>query len=164
MAKSCPQCGTQNPDVVKFCTECGTSFPETAEAGPIPKANPEPIASPYAQATPEPIQPVTQRPQAPVPPEGYRRPEPPVYSDPQDPPLKALTFMGLMIVFAIPVVGFITALILSLLNDINRNIRSFARANLWFMIIAFVLGIILWFLFASLVASFVDTYGPLYFY
>lgn len=56
-------------------------------------------------------------------------------------PLGILTYLGMMIVLCIPVIGFIMVLVWSFGGSFNRNTRNFARAILILMIIGFIFSI-----------------------
>jgi len=62
----------------------------------------------------------------------------------------ALHFFLYQVVFAIPLVGLIVVIIMSLGATKNKNIRNFARAQL----IAIVVGIVLTMLFGAAILSF----------
>ena len=70
----------------------------------------------------------------------------PVYPQPQPSvnpePVSAWGFIGLTILFGIPVVGFICAIVFACMSSINTNIRNYARAQLILIAIAFVLLLI----------------------
>lgn len=57
-------------------------------------------------------------------------------------PLTTWGFMWSLIVTAIPLVGFIVILVWAFSDGINRNRRNYARACLWFLIIAVVVSML----------------------
>ncbi|GEM_PF-964344 len=57
-------------------------------------------------------------------------------------PLTTWGFMWTLIVTAIPIVGFFVVLVWAFSDGINRNRRNYARACLWFFVIAFVISML----------------------
>jgi hypothetical protein len=55
-------------------------------------------------------------------------------------------YIGMMILFAIPIVGWLACIIMALAAG-NRNRRSFARATLVFLIVSAILAMALYFMF-----------------
>jgi len=51
----CNQCGTKNPDNVKFCSECGTKMMpiSSASTNPAPKGTSKPTEAPQPATTPQ---------------------------------------------------------------------------------------------------------------
>ncbi|MBE6564351.1 MAG: zinc ribbon domain-containing protein [Ruminococcaceae bacterium] len=70
----------------------------------------------------------------------------PVYPQPpeskKEEPVSVAAFFGLMILFSIPVIGFICEVIFACMSSINTGIRNFAKANLIFYAIAVALLLI----------------------
>ncbi|MDW7656534.1 MAG: zinc ribbon domain-containing protein, partial [Bacillota bacterium] len=101
----CPNCGKQNPDDAKFCESCGapTGAVETPKAAPPPPPPPPPQYS----APPPPAY------SAPVQQQYYQ--QPPSYSTTggagNSAPLSVGQFLGTLILFGIPLVGFILMLV-----------------------------------------------------
>ncbi len=121
MAKFCTECGKEVAEGIAFCTECGAKL-EANEPTPAPPP-----------VTPAP--PVTQG----------KNQQPTVSPPAPDPANKVVStglYIGLMILFAIPIIGFIACIIMAFAPK-NKNIKNYARATLIWMIIAFVLLAIL---------------------
>jgi len=88
---------------------------------------------------PAPAQQQTQYQQPPYTQTVYQQPQP--AANPE--PVSAWGFIGLAILFGIPVVGFICAIVFACMSSINANIRNFARAQLILLVIGIVLALIL---------------------
>ncbi len=121
MARFCTECGKEIADGVAFCTECGTKF--EANEPKLVSAPPPVTQSPVAQVNTQP---------------SY---SPPV-ADNQNKVISTGLYIGLMILFAVPIIGFIACIIMAFTAK-NKNIKNYARATLIWMIIAFVLLAIL---------------------
>ncbi len=143
MAKFCTECGKEIAAGMAFCTECGTKAPDDpapqvteavteVKAEPTPPAKPEtPVYTPPAPA---------YQPQ-----QTYAQPQPTYSSPVPDNTNKVVgtgLYIGLMILFSIPIIGFIACIIITFTAK-NKNIKNYARATLICMIIAFVLLAIL---------------------
>ena len=136
MTKICTECKREIEEGAAFCTECGAKAPAenstvtASDAVPEIKAEaryetPAPAPSPAVTATPAPQQTYPQ-------------------SAP-DPTAKVVgtgAFFGLMLLFAIPIIGFIACIIMAFAPK-NKNVKHFARAMLIWAAIALVLSIIL---------------------
>ena len=148
MAKFCGNCGFSLEDDARFCPECGTktqeapAAPEEKKPEPIitPKAQPiPPVKAQATQPMPKPVapQPVAPQPVAPQP--VAPQPEP---VDKSNKIVKTGTFFGFMLLFAIPVIGFICAIIFSFAPK-SKSLKNFARATLIWMIIGIVITAII---------------------
>ena len=128
MAKFCTECGKEIADGVSFCTECGAKAPDTptakAEAvtGNAAQTQTQTVKT-YQQTTPQ--QTVVQTPVA----------------EPVSKVVGTGTYFALMLLFALPIIGIISVIILSCKAK-NKNIKNFAKANLIWAIVAFVLMIV----------------------
>ena len=129
MAKFCTECGKEIADGVAFCTECGTKAPadpapsvtETVTEAVTTKVETPAVHTPTAQTGYQPQQTYTQH--AP---------------DPTSKVVGTGAYFGLMLLFAIPIIGQIACLIMAFAPK-NKNIKHFARAQLIWMVIAIVL-------------------------
>lgn len=137
MSVKCVKCGAELPDGVAFCTECGTKVvkPEAApEAGPAPQSAPQ--EAPRTVPQPAPVNTAATELEKPV---GF------------------LPYFGLMVLFVLPVVGFISILVFSFAPK-SKSLKNFARATLAWKVIAVVLGIIFaivgFTLFSAILSSF----------
>jgi hypothetical protein len=100
---------------MKFCTECGKPVSAVAQAPPIPKQ--QPVYS------------------APV----YQTPAQPAYAGNADAVIGTGGFIGMMLLFCVPVVGWIACIVMAF-SAKNRNRKNFAKAMLVFLIIGLVLS------------------------
>ena len=128
MAKFCTECGKEIADGVAFCTECGTKAP----ADPAPS-----VTETVTEAVTTKVEtPVVHTPPA----QSYQAQQ--TYTQPApDPASKVVgtgAYFGLMLLFAIPIIGQIACLIMAFAPK-NKNIKHFARAQLIWMVIAIVL-------------------------
>ena len=144
MAKFCTECGKEIAQGVAFCTECGTKAPAdpapnenttVTEATPT-KAETPPVHTPAAQTGYQ----APQQTYSPPPQTTYQQP---VAAAPAaDPASKVVgtgTYFGLMVLFALPVIGFIACIIMCFAPK-NKNLKHFARANLIWAIIGLIIG------------------------
>jgi len=128
MAKFCTECGKEIADGVSFCTECGAKAPDTPTAkveavtGNAVQTQTQTVKT-YQQTTPQ--QTVVQTPVA----------------EPVSKVVGTGTYFALMLLFALPIIGIISVIILSCKAK-NKNIKNFAKANLIWAIVAFVLMIV----------------------
>ena len=110
----CPTCGADVPDDQKFCANCAALMPEPIACLLPPIAPPVPMgyaAAPAAYAAAQP----GRRPQ-------NRRRAP-----------GTLSFVGYLLLFAVPGIGFLMAVVWSLSQKGNVNRRNLARAALILM-------------------------------
>lgn len=72
-------------------------------------------------------------------------------------PLRTSSFMLLMLLFSLPVVGLIALIICAIPKSFNRNTRNMARAYLWWMLVSLLVLVIV-----ALLGYFLfwPTYGP----
>ena len=122
MAKFCTECGKEIAEGIAFCTECGAK----AEASePKPVSVPPPVTQSPTTNTAQQV--------------SYQQPSysPPV-ADNQNKVISTGLYIGLMLLFAIPIIGFIACIIMAFAAK-NKNIKNYAKATLIWMIIAFVL-------------------------
>ena len=111
----CSTCGADVPDDEKFCVNCAALMP-----GPIvsllpPAADPVPLGYAAVPATYAAAQPGTRRPQ-------NRRRVP-----------GTLSFVGYLLLFSVPVIGFAAAVVWSVSQKGNLSRRNLARAALILM-------------------------------
>ena len=169
----CTKCGTSNPDDVRFCPECGNLSEELIIPAPdVPPAAVPVAAIPEAPVMQPPVQPdvpVMQPPvqpdapppiPPPAPPPVYILPTPvsaplptpqPVLSRNAPPPkgspyrmVSTAAFVGWMILFALPVVGWIICIIMAFVPG-KRNRQNFARAQIVLALIGIAVFILLYF-------------------
>ena len=134
MEKVCEKCGTVMDSHVKFCTECGAKVEsikvEPNQPRPQQQCAPAPQPRPQQQCGPAP----QPRPQQP-------RPQQPRPQQPnQDKTTKVVgmaAYFGMILLFAIPLVGFIACILMAVLPK-NKNVKNFSRA----MLIWLAIGII----------------------
>ncbi len=148
----CPKCGHKNPEGAKFCENCGTTF--------------APQAAPPAQAqaayTPPPAPPVAPPPPAPAPQQAYAYQQP-VTPAPSvlDSPMSVGQYIGTIILFGIPIVGFILMLVWAFSSEVNKNKKNFALANLILIVIGIVLSIVLTVVFGGALWALLASLGEL---
>jgi len=129
MTLFCPSCGTQLENDARFCTHCGKEI--TAAENSVPAAVTESVHT------------IPNEPQS-APKERLEK------------PLGAWTFVGLEIAFSIPIIGLVTAIVLSCLGSINRNIRSYARSKLLILLLVAIVVLILSILIAGTIRDIRD--------
>ena len=147
MAKFCTECGKEIKEGVAFCTECGTKAPadpatattETVTEAVTTKVETPVVHTPTAQTGYQPQQTYTAPPAA----------------DPTNKVVGTGAYFGLMLLFAIPIIGQIACIIMAFAPK-NKNIKHFARAQLIWMVIAIVLIGILVALLSVLTNSLMD--------
>jgi len=183
----CTECGAIVPDDKRYCPECGKMMSEATHPEPVlrfdeqiapEKYAPQPAQGIYTSQLPpvsfREVQPEQEAPrqnsysQQGAPPPAYSQPPTrPVYAPDAEPPYGSPyavagtgVFVGLMILFGIPGIGFIACIIMSFAAR-NRNIRNFARAELVLLLIGFVMLAALFFLIRwalGLAAEFIQNY------
>jgi len=76
-------------------------------------------------------------------PQNYGTPNP--YNNPSIPPyyrpIKPWGYIGYMLLYSIPIVGFIMLIVNALAED-NINKRNFARSYLWLMLVSFIIWLV----------------------
>lgn len=163
----CTECGTPAPaDAQKPSEEAiavtAAAVVSSAPQGIQPQAEPQQtFQQPVQQAYQPPVQQAYQPPvqQQPIQ-QAYQPPVQQMYQQqpaPQEPRptggkygvVSTGAFFGMMLLFAIPVVGWITCIIMAFAPK-NENIKHYARAMLIWLIIAAVLCVILFLLFSWL--------------
>ena len=128
MAKFCTECGKEIADGVAFCTECGTKAPAdpiSATTETVTEAKDTKVETPVVHTPPAQSYQAQQT---------YTQPAP----DPTSKVVGTGAYFGLMLLFAIPIIGQIACLIMAFAPK-NKNIKHFARAMLIWTVIAIVL-------------------------
>ena len=127
---NCPVCGSPLEDGAKFCTECGAKLSAEIQAAvAAPAEEPKPAKEPKPAREPKQAAPDYAE-EAPVP--------------KQLRPIKPWGYVGLEILFSIPVIGFICLLVFTFSKK-NLNRRNFARSywcGLVIVLILLVVGLI----------------------
>ena len=158
MSKFCTNCGATLDDDAVFCPECGTRFDTVPEG--VFGAAPETEPAPEFDFRPEPEEEIRPQPEAAKPQPETVRPEQVQYAAPPAPapvpvpeapaePVKRSKeistggYFWLMLLFAVPVVGFIAMLIFACAVK-NKNLRNFARAHIIWIIVLLILAILLY--------------------
>ncbi len=155
MSKFCTNCGAPLEDDAVFCPECGTRFDTSpaAEETPAPEIRPEPQEGVKPEpAAPEPEavkpQPETVKPEQvrqTAPPAPAPAPVPAAEPEKRSKEISTAGYFWLMLLFAVPVVGFIAMLIFACAVK-NKNLRNFARAHVVWVIVVLIIAIALWIL------------------
>ncbi len=168
MAKFCTECGKEIAQSAAFCTECGARAAENTvnanEQDKETKDASEEIITPSApdaqQETLQEVTPQEVKPQEVKPQEAQVSPA--VYTpDPKNKIVGTGTYFGLMLLFAIPIIGFIACIIMSFAPK-NKNLKHFARATLIWSIIGLVIGGLIIGGVYMAVNSFMDFLGQLF--
>ena len=173
MAKFCTGCGKEIAEGVAFCTECGTKAPadtpqeaqrpqETAAEQTAQAPNPQTAAQPAPEAPGEQAAPAQTAYTPPPQTEPARQQQ--TYTQPvcQSPAPASESkvvgtgwFFGMMLLFAIPVIGWLVCLITALAAK-NENKKHFAKAMLIWLIIGLVLAVVGYFVFRWLGGALMD--------
>lgn len=109
--KVCPVCGAELTDNVKFCTVCGADLENDGDRPSVDE-----IAG-----VPAPVNPVMPAPEKPI------------------KPLGVFAYIGLIILFSIPCIGFISSLLMAILAK-NKSVKNFATAALVCIVLFAVLS------------------------
>ena len=173
MAKFCTGCGREIADGVAFCTECGTKAPadtpqeaqrpqETAAEQTAQAPNPQTAAQPAPEAPGEqaaPAQTAYTPPPQTEPARQQQTSTPSAYQSPAPASESKVVgtgwFFGMMLLFAIPVIGWLVCLITALAAK-NENKKHFAKAMLIWLIIGLVLAVVGYFVFRWLGGALMD--------
>ena len=133
----CNNCGADVAQGMKFCTSCGTAQLSNVDDGPVAQ-----VADAAPQAPQQVYQPgdTQQQTHVQTPPPAAHNQQPTSQSA-KNHVISTLGWLGVLILFAIPIVGFALC-ILWAFGDGNLNRRNFARACLIFSVIAIVLSIV----------------------
>ena len=129
MAKFCTECGKEIAQGVAFCTECGTKAPAdpaTATTETVTEAKDTKVETPVVHTPPAQSYQAQQT---------YTQPAP----DPTSKVVGTGAYFGLMLLFAIPIIGQIACLIMAFAPK-NKNIKHFARAQLIWMVIGIIIA------------------------
>ena len=129
MAKFCTECGKEIADGVAFCTECGTKAPAdpaVATTETVTEAKDTKVETPVVHTPPAQSYQAQQT---------YIQPAP----DPTSKVVGTGAYFGLMLLFAIPIIGQIACLIMAFAPK-NKNIKHFARAQLIWMVIGIIIA------------------------
>ena len=103
--KTCPKCGAQVDDAVKFCSACGQSFNVTMGGEPQGIPVPEPVPQPQYQQTPPPQ---------------YQQPQPAPMYKPENPCDKALGIVAVLC-------GFLGVLVAYFGGDVDGKRSDYLR-------------------------------------
>ncbi len=128
----CTGCGMKIPDNSQFCTGCGKSIDSNVspqkEAAKVETVQAQPVVTP----------------QQPVSASGS------VYIEKQEPPhgspyavMGVGTYVGVTILFCIPIIGWLICIVWACGGCKNRNKRNYARAVLILTIIGVIIAVIL---------------------
>ena len=131
MAKFCTACGGELQEGIAFCTHCGAKAGQAAPNSQMPQMQPPSRSTAQAATRPAPQ---------------------PAREQPQDNAVGTGAFFGLILLFSLPVIGWLVCIILAF-SAKNRNIRNFSRAMLIWLVIALVIGIVAGFAVKALVSS-----------
>ncbi len=141
----CNACGANIPDNSTFCTTCGAKTVPMPQNSVVPPA-PAPNAPQYMGGTMQTYN-------------GYNAPAPmappaPMYQSFQDTtPISPLGYIGYNILFNLPFIGLIVALVYAFGSNQNVNVRNYARSVLIIWLIVVVMYVLLFILLAAMGAS-----------
>ncbi len=144
MAEKCRECGKELTEGIAFCTECGAKVPEamekqtdafSKEAIPVSEEVPVIFEKMPAQKNTLKEEPVRASREVVSATQTVSQYDPEAT---QTGVVSTGTYFGLIVLFAIPVIGFLACVILSFAPK-NKSLRHFARAVLLWMIIGLIL-------------------------
>ena len=135
----CEKCGADMPDDSKFCENCGAVV-EVGQPAPAPR---QAFAPPQQSYTPP--QPAYNqlRPAYTLPQQHYNQAAGYGSGQAHREPLGVGSYIGMFILSAIPVVGFICLLVWAFGGSVNLNKKNYARAILIMSLIAVALWVII---------------------
>ena len=139
----CSNCGNNVPEGTFFCTNCGKAFDTQQTAQNTMQTPAAPEQAPKAKA-----QPVSQ-------------PAQPVYAPQNLTAVGTGWYFGMMLLFAVPVIGWILCLATAFTNK-NPSKKNFAKAMLIWLVIGLILSIVMFFVIqwaAAMVMDYVNTYA-----
>ena len=125
MSKFCTSCGSPLQDGDLICQNCGASAMEA----PAATAQPAPMTVPY------------------TPPQTAK-----LNGEPTDETVSLWAYLGMIVLFLLPCVGLIAAIVMSFVPK-NKNIKNFARAAVIWMVVLALLSCIVGVLVSALVAE-----------
>jgi len=144
--KFCTGCGNALNENSQFCTNCGK--PSIPAAPAQPQAQPQPQPQPRYAAPNQGYAP--PNPGYAPPNQGYA-PQPQYYQPPRlDAPLSVVQYIGMFLLAALPVAGFILLLMWAFGDGTNINKKNYARAILIISLIGIGLAIIFSIFFAAI--------------
>lgn len=123
MSKFCTSCGSPLQDGDLICQNCGASAMEA------PAAQPAPMTVPY------------------TPPQTAK-----LNGEPTGETVSLWAYLGMIVLFLLPCVGFIAAIVMSFVPK-NKNIQNFARAAVIWMVVIGLLSCIVGVLVSALVTE-----------
>jgi len=142
----CPNCGKDLPDHAKFCNGCGNAIKDEKEES-YPKDS-------YYNPQPKPVQPKETQTQPQIRQGEYK---PATFSQSSyssnESILSIGSYIGIMIISAIPIVGFIMLLVWSFSSNVNMNKKNFAIAMLVMGIVMFIITLLILFINAIMLRS-----------
>ena len=142
----CSSCGYNNPEGTTFCTSCGSKL--IGSQG-IPGQYNTPPYNPYGypQTTQTAQPPVYQgysgAPQYPQYQNYSSAPYIPQVSNVNSEPISPWGYIGYMILFSIPTIGFILMLVYAFGSQTNINVKNYAKAYLLLTLIGVIIGIVI---------------------
>lgn len=145
----CPACGAQAPEGEGYCAACGAKLPGAAQAG-APRAG---EVSPYCDRLLR-----AERPEPSVPPPYHvPAPQPPAPADPSLAPVSVGTWLGVLVLLAIPLVNVILIIVWASCAE-RRSLRNFARALVICLLVLLIFMVITGILLAREGLSFADVF------
>ena len=169
MAKFCTGCGAPVEEGLKFCTGCGTALEAAAPvmAEPVPQYTP-PAPEPVPQYTAPVQEPAPQyMPPTPAAAPVYREAPPrqsgraakaPGVNSPYQ-PISTWGFVGILVLFSIPIVGLVFAIVWACGGCRKINKRNLSRAMLILMAIGLVLVLLMGLLLRGIVRTAMEETG-----
>ncbi|MEI6132192.1 MAG: hypothetical protein WCQ41_05140 [Bacillota bacterium] len=151
--KYCESCGSAYDSNSSFCTNCGKANINYNASAPSQNPTYQPAPPQFQQA---PYQATPPQPGPTYP--GY-------YPGPDlNAPLSVGQYVGMFLINAIPLVGFIVLLVWAFSGSTNTNKKNFARANLIILLIVLVIYIAIILITVFILAKSASNYNNYYRY
>lgn len=151
----CEQCGKDIPENSKFCAGCGAKVEPVAEvSAPVESEVEQPTPPPQTEQAPPPPPPPTPPPVQPVPVPSARYNS----GDNLIKPLGIGSYIGILILMAIPIINLVMLLVWSFSDTVNLNKKHFAIAVLIMLLISILISIALVILAATVGGGLINYY------
>ncbi len=135
----CMNCGARFPEGMAHCEKCGS--PASNTGAQRPDNRPAEEYDTYMEESAEERRQFQPAKTAPRP----QRGDPPSRGESRHAVMGTWNFVGTIVLMSIPVLGWIFCIAYACSRDINKNKRNLARAYLFFLFIAAVLAVVIYF-------------------